>query len=135
MKYTTDVSLLIKKHIACKDPNSISGKLFGVAGDSDESRPSRLIVRDAELDVKSADFATQICHTQKARPRLAIDRVTAIANTRTFERVLRCRIQAKHGLNIFEGEDEDELKQILQQAIDLLHDDYLEGMVHVVMVK
>jgi CRISPR-associated protein Csm3 len=30
-------------------------------------------------------------------------------------------------LNIFEGEDEDELKQILQQAIDLLHDDYLGG--------
>jgi CRISPR-associated protein Csm3 len=34
------------------DPNSKAGKLFGISGDSDNSRPSRLIVRDAELIIE-----------------------------------------------------------------------------------
>lgn len=126
--YNGCVSVDKGKHIACKDPNSISGKLFGVAGDSDESRPSRLIVRDAELDVKSEDFSKTDLPYTESKTEVAIDRVTAKTNLRTFERVpAGAKFKLNMVLNIFEGEDEDELKQILQQAIDLLHDDYLGG--------
>ncbi len=116
------------KYIASKDPNSVSGKLFGVAGDSDENKPSRLIVRDAELDTESADFSNTDLPYTESKTEVTIDRVTAKANPRTFERVpAGAKFKLNMILNIFEGEDENELKQTLQQAIDLLHDDYLGG--------
>ncbi len=116
------------KYIASKDPNSTSGKLFGVSGDSDDSRPSRLIVRDAELDVNSADFTNTDLPFTESKTEVTIDRVTAKAMPRTFERVpAGAKFNLNMVLNIFEGENEKELKQTLQQAIDLLHDDYLGG--------
>jgi CRISPR-associated protein Csm3 len=116
------------KYIASKDPNSISGKLFGVSGDSDDSRPSRLIIRDAELDISSADFTNTDLPFTESKTEVTIDRVTAKAMPRTFERVpAGAKFKLNMVLNIFEDEDEKKLKQTLQQAINLLHDDYLGG--------
>lgn len=116
------------EHIASDDPNSISGKLFGVSGDSDQSRPSRLIVRDAELDITFGDFANTDLPYTESKTEVAIDRVTAKANPRTFERVpAGAKFKLNMVLNIFEGEDEKELRKTLAQAINLLHDDYLGG--------
>ena len=112
------------KYIASKDPNSISGKLFGVSGDSDDSRPSRLIIRDAELDISSADFTNTDLPFTESKTEVTIDRVTAKAMPRTFERVpAGAKFKLNMVLNIFEDEDEKKLKQTLQQAINLLHDD------------
>lgn len=108
--------------------NSKAGALFGTAGDNDKSHPSRLIVRDAELDIDSCDFTkTDLLYTE-SKTEVSIDRVTAKANPRTFERVpAGAKFKFNMVLNIFEGEDEQQLKATLAQAIALLHDDYLGG--------
>lgn len=108
--------------------NTKAGSLFGVSGDSSSSRPSRLIVRDAELDINSCDFSKTDLPYAETKTEVAIDRVTAKANPRTFERVpAGAKFTLNMVLNIFEGEDERELKNTLKQAIALLHDDYLGG--------
>ena len=112
------------------DPNSESGKLFGVAGGNDNTRPSRLIVRDAELDTESKPgmFENTDLPFTESKTEVNIDRVTSKANPRTFERVpAGAEFKLSMVLNIYEGEDEKELEGILFKAIEMLHDDYLGG--------
>lgn len=126
------------------DANTKSGALFGVSGDSDSSRPSRLIVRDApmatglETDEELAlyglkknnipDFSNTDLPYTESKTEVAIDRISAKANPRTFERVpAGAQFKLNMVLNIFEGEDEDALKATLKEAIQLLEDDYLGG--------
>jgi CRISPR-associated protein Csm3 len=115
-------------YLASADPNSLSGALFGVSSDSDQSHPSRIIIRDAKLDVSSVDMdKTEMPYTE-SKTEVAIDRVTAKANPRTFERVpAGARFDLNMVLNIFDDDDEKKLKSTLMQAIALLHDDYLGG--------
>lgn len=114
-----------------KPANSIktkAGALFGVSSDSNEGYPSRLIIRDAVLDTKSCDFNNTDLPYAETKTEVSIDRVTAKANPRTFERVpAGAKFNLNMVLNIFEGEDEKQLKNTLKQAIALLHDDYLGG--------
>ncbi len=111
-----------------EDPNSISGSLFGVATGNQNNKPSRLIVRDAELDIHACDFSNTDLPYTESKTEVAIDRVTAKANPRTFERVpAGAKFKLNMVLNIFEGEDEESLKATLKQAIKLLEDDYLGG--------
>ncbi len=108
--------------------NTKSGALFGVSSDTDEGHPSRLIVRDAVLDTESCDFSNTDLPFAETKTEVTIDRVTAKANPRTFERVpAGAKFNLSMVLNIFEGEDEKQLKNTLKQAIALLHDDYLGG--------
>lgn len=110
------------------NPNSKAGALFGISGDSDNSKPSRLIVRDAELDINACDFSNTDLPYTESKTEVAIDRVTAKANPRTFERVpAGAKFKLNMVLNVFEGEDESELKATLKEAIQLLEDDYLGG--------
>lgn len=110
------------------DPNSISGALFGVSSDSQNSHPSRLILRDAELDESACNFNNTDLPYTESKTEVNIDRVTAIANPRTFERVpAGAKFNFSMILNIFEGENEENLKGTLDQAIKLLEDDYLGG--------
>ncbi|MCL2650334.1 MAG: type III-A CRISPR-associated RAMP protein Csm3 [Candidatus Azobacteroides sp.] len=110
------------------DPNSKAGQLFGISGDTDSSRPSRLIVRDAELDINATDFSNTDLPYTESKTEVAIDRVTAKANPRTFERVpAGAKFILNMVLNVFESDNEEQLKKTLDQAIELLHDDYLGG--------
>jgi CRISPR-associated protein Csm3 len=110
------------------NPNHKAGALFGVSGDNEQSHASRLIVRDAELDINSCDFSNTDLPYTESKTEVAIDRVTAKANPRTFERVpAGAQFKLNMVLNIFEGEDEAQLKATLKQAIELLEDDYLGG--------
>lgn len=110
------------------DPNSKAGALFGVAGDSNNSHPSRIIVRDAELNVKSADFSNTDLLYAESKTEVNIDRITSKANPRTFERIpAGAKFNLSVIINIFQDEDELQLKKTFQQAINLLHDDYLGG--------
>ena len=124
---------------ASKDPNSKSGYLFGVSADNENKESkryaSRLIVRDAELIIKDEELGidenffsnTDLPYTE-SKTEVAIDRVTAKANPRTFERVpAGAKFKLNMVLNVFEDDDEKELKDPLKQAIELLHDDYLGG--------
>lgn len=111
------------------DPKSKAGSLFGISGDSSNSKPSRLIVRDAELDLSKPEMFdnTDLPYTE-SKTEVAIDRITSKANPRTFERVpAGAQFKLNMVLNIFEGEDEAGLKKTLKQAIQLLQDDYLGG--------
>lgn len=108
--------------------NSVAGRLFGCATPA-EKRPSRLIVRDAELDVSHPEMFenTDMFYTE-SKTETSIDRITAVSNPRTIERVpAGARFKLNMVLNIFEGEDEQELIKTLKKGIDLLHDDYLGG--------
>lgn len=120
-----------------------AGALFGVSADAG-GHPSRLIVRDSvmvtELDTEDElnlygltrkdipDFShTDLPYTE-SKTEAAIDRITAKANPRTFERVpAGAQFKLNMILNIFEGEDEASLKATIDQAIALLKDDYLGG--------
>lgn len=105
-----------------------AGALFGVSGDNDSSHPSRLIVRDAELDIHACDFSNTDLPYTESKTEVCIDRITAKANPRTFERVpAGAQFKLNMVLNIFADEDEKELKETLNQAIKLLEDDYLGG--------
>lgn len=110
------------------NPDSKAGALFGISGDSDNSKPSRLIVRDAELDINACDFSNTDLPYTESKTEVAIDRVTSKANPRTFERVpAGAKFKLNMVLNVFEGEDEKQLEATLKQAIKLLQDDYLGG--------
>jgi len=136
---------------ASSDPDSISGYLFGVSADSknkDSKRyASRLIIRDAELIVNDEKLSneekleiekkygigdkffsnTDLPYTE-SKTEVTIDRVTAKATPRTFERVpAGAKFKLNIVLNVFESDDEEKLKKTLDQAIKLLHDDYLGG--------
>lgn len=106
-----------------------AGALFGVAGSSDKSRPSRLIVRDAELNLDHPEiFANTDLPYTESKTEVSINRITAKANPRTFERVpAGASFHLNMVLNIFDEEDEAQLKATLHQAIKLLEDDYLGG--------
>ena len=115
------------------DPDSASGSLFGVAVKNNEGKASRLIVRDCELITEDpADKNYKFDNTDlpytEAKTEANIDRVTSVANPRTFERVpAGAKFKVNMVLNIFEGEDETKLKETLKKAIELLKDDYLGG--------
>jgi CRISPR-associated protein Csm3 len=87
-----------------------------------------LIVRDAELDVNACDFSNTDLPYTESKTEVAIDRIISKANPRTFERVpAGAQFKLNMVLNVFEGEDEKSLRDTLQQAINLLQDDYLGG--------
>lgn len=114
---------------ASEDPNSVSGRLFGVGAGAGTPKPSRLIVRDAELDISHPEMFsnTDLPYTE-SKTEVSIDRVTAKANPRTFERVpAGAKFSLNMVLNIFKDEDEQGLKNTLRQAIELLENDYLGG--------
>lgn len=115
------------------DPDSISGSLFGIAVKESKGKASRLIVRDCELitedpNDKNYKFDNTDLPYTETKTEASIDRVTSVANPRTFERVpAGAKFKVNMVLNIFEGEDESKLKNTLKKAIELLKDDYLGG--------
>lgn len=126
----------IKNGETCKgkpseDSASKAGALFGTAADKG-GHPSRLIVRDAPLwaDDPEVDFSNTDLPYTESKTEVAINRITASTDKqlRTFERVpAGAKFNYSMILNIFEGEDEEQLKETLKQAMNLLEDDYLGG--------
>ncbi len=114
------------------DIYSNSCQLFGMAGrKNEEKRPSRLIVRDASLDL-SEELARKFENTElpfaETKTEVSIDRVTSAANPRTFERVpAGAEFKLEMVLNVFSDDNENQLKQTLSQALKLIQDDYIGG--------
>ena len=115
---------------ATNDPKTAAGALFGTIGKRDEdNHPSRLIVRDAEMDMTNANMLkdTDLPYTE-SKTEVTIDRITAKANPRTIERVpAGVSFNVNMVINIFDGEDENKLIKTLKDAMTLLEDDYLGG--------
>ena len=123
---------------------SKAGALFGVAGDNEQSHPSRLIVRDAEMATDAdteeelqkyglsrkmlPDYSNTDLPFTESKTEVSINRITAKSNPRTFERVpAGAQFKIQLVLNVFDDDNENELKDSLRRAIALLHDDYLGG--------
>lgn len=111
------------------DPYSNAGSLFGTSADNDKGHSSRLIVRDAQLDISDKEqFANTELPYSETKTEASINRITSKAVPRTFERVpAGARFNFEMVLNIFDEDDEEKLKKTLRQAMDLLQDDYLGG--------
>lgn len=126
------------------NPHSRAGSLFGVSADSNSGIPSRVIVRDAPLATEAdsdeelakyglskktlADFSNTDLPYTESKTEVAIDRITAKANPRTFERVpAGAQFKLNIVLNVFDQDDEGRLRETLQKAFQLLEDDYLGG--------
>lgn len=110
-----------------KDPNTKAGKLFGLSSDIENGHPSRIIVRDGELKNPEELSNTDLLYTE-SKTEVTINRITAKAMPRTFERVpAGAKFNLEMVLNVFDGDDEDELKNTIKKAIELLEDDYLGG--------
>lgn len=121
-----------------------AGALFGTAADNGGGHPSRLIVRDAPMATEKdseaelnkyglkkqdiPDYSNTELPYSEAKTEVSIDRITAKANPRTFERIpAGAQFKLEMVLNIFDEEDETALKATLDKAMRLLTDDYLGG--------
>lgn len=103
-----------------------AGNLFGTVGD--QQQPSRLIVRDAVLLSDLDDFKNTDLPYTESKTEVSIDRITAKANPRTFERVpAGAKFKLEMVLNIFYTDNEIRLNDSLKQSLKLLQDDYLGG--------
>lgn len=110
-----------------KDPNTKAGKLFGLSSDIENGHPSRIIVRDGELKNPEELNNTDLLYTE-SKTEVNINRITAEPNPRTFERVpAGAKFNLEMVLNFFDGDNEDELRNTIKDAIRLLEDDYLGG--------
>lgn len=111
------------------DQKSNAGALFGTSGANDESHPSRIIVRDAELDLSDPHMFdnTDLPYTE-SKTEVTINRITAKANPRTIERVpAGAKFNMNVVINVFDSDDEQQLLKTFKDAIALLEDDYLGG--------
>ncbi|ACY48521.1 type III-A CRISPR-associated RAMP protein Csm3 [Rhodothermus marinus] len=92
----------------------------------------RLIVRDCLLTRKSAQRlfgskTTDMPYTE-VKTEVAIDRVTSAAVPRQLERVPAGAVfRMEHIINVYEGDDESRLLNLLFEGLLLLQNDYLGG--------
>ena len=119
----------IKKGGPTDDSSTNAGMLFGTAGDKEKAHASRLIVRDAPLDLSNPEmFANTDLPYTESKTEVTINRITSEAKPRTFERVpAGAKFNVSMVLNVFEHEDEQKLRKILTDAIALVEDDYIGG--------
>lgn len=112
------------------DANSRAVKLHGTAK-KENQRPSRLQVRDAHLTQewqKQEAFGETDLPFTETKTEVVIDRITSAAMPRSIERVpAGAEFKLSMILNVFNKDDEEELKKALDLSIKLLEDDYLGG--------
>ncbi len=111
------------------NPDTNAGALFGTSGDNNSSHPSRIIVRDAELDLSDPhQFDNTDLPYTESKTEVAINRITAKANPRTIERIpAGALFNFNMVLNVFDTDNESQLKKTISDAMALLEDDYLGG--------
>lgn len=101
-----------------------------------ELGPSRLIVRDALLSKESCDELEKLSREEglqyaEVKTENIIDRRTGVARRgglRTQERVPKgTSFNLNISLRIFDGDDEEKMRDYIDEALDLLQKDYLGG--------
>lgn len=114
-----------------EDYNHNSTKLFGNAPRDGVQRPSRLIVRDANLDDEqvTANYFknTELLYTE-VKTEVVIDRITSKAMPRQLERIpAGAKFNFELVLNVFDEDNEKQLIQDLFTALQLVQNDYIGG--------
>jgi len=114
------------------NPKHEAAQLFGYIkkrGDAmAKQQPSRLIVRDGELQNPDYLANTELLYTE-IKAENSIDRITAEANPRFFERVPKgARFGLNMVINVFEDDENGEnFLDWVFEAMKLVQDDYLGG--------
>lgn len=105
-----------------------SGHLFGtVAGET--AQPSRIIIRDAMMSAGQEELLKNTdLYLTESKTEVSVDRITANANPRTNERVpMGVTFDFEAVLNIFSSDDEQQLRNNVIKAKNLLEEDYIGG--------
>lgn len=106
-------------------------QIFGVTGEHDWSRPSRLLVRDTPLSQTTREAMTaqrlDLPYTE-VKTEVAIDRITSAAVPRTLERVPAGAVFGPGQIvfNVYENDAAD-LFNVLYNGMLLVEDGYLGG--------
>lgn len=103
-------------------------RIYGVPGDKESSAPTRLLVRDVQLDPESLKDVRTDMPFSEVKWEAAIDRVTSAATPRQIERVpAGARFKDMELVfNVFEPGDRKRFLDVLT-AMQLIEDDYLGG--------
>lgn len=117
-----------------QEPKHIVAQIFGHLNRNSErkQRPSRLIVRDGMLTKESRKTLrnTELPYSE-IKAENSIDRITAVANPRFFERVPEgASFDLKMVLNVYDAETDPRGEEFLSyvfQALSLVQEDYLGG--------
>jgi CRISPR-associated protein Csm3 len=123
----------IVEHGASNNPAHHSAKLFGnaVREMNTKQRPSKLIVRDANLDpeqLNSKFFKNTELPYSEVKTEVTIDRITSRAMPRQLERVPSgAKFLFELVLNVFDEDNENELVSDLFKALNLVQNDYIGG--------
>ncbi len=117
---------------AGKNPNTYLGKLFGISAAEENKQPTRLIVRDAHLTNDSKEKLVNAPNTDmpmtEVKTEVNIDRITAAANPRQFERVpAGAEFQFEFILTLLEGDDENKYLELIREGMELVQNDSLGG--------
>ena len=111
------------------DSTNEVGRLFGTANGNKGGSRSRLIVRDAFLNLDATPrFENADLYYAESKTENAIDRIRVRSNPRTIERVPAGAVfDINLILDVYEGDDEKQLQATLEKGLHLLEDDYLGG--------
>lgn len=117
-----------------QNPDHLPAQLFGHINRNSQRKqqPSRLIVRDGMLTDDSAKKlkGTELPYTE-IKAENSIDRITAVANPRFFERVPKgAEFELNMVLNVFDRDTDkngDKFLSLVFDALRLVEDDYLGG--------
>ncbi len=117
---------------AGKNPDTLLGKMFGVSAAEANTQPTRLMVRDAHLTESSRHELANAPNTDmpmtEVKTEVNIDRITAAANPRQFERVpAGAEFQLELILTLMEGDDEQQFLKLLRESLELVQHDSLGG--------
>ncbi|MDD5268111.1 MAG: type III-A CRISPR-associated RAMP protein Csm3 [Methylococcales bacterium] len=123
---------------AGKNPETRLAKLFGIAADdSDKERmrlkqSTRLIVRDALLTPASKEELENAPNTDmpmtEVKTEVNIDRITAAANPRQFERVpAGAEFHFEFILTLLEGDEDNIYLELVREGMELVQNDSLGG--------
>lgn len=114
-----------------QNPKHEAAQLFGHINRNIDKvqQPSRLIVRDGSLTKDSAEKLrdTELLYSE-VKAENSINRITAEANPRFFERVPKsAEFDLSMTLNIFESHKQDQMLDLVFECMRLVEDDYLGG--------
>ncbi len=120
-----------EKGTPTQNPEHEAARLFGHINKNKEKKqqPSRLIVRDGMITEESLKKLnnTELLYTE-VKAENTINRITAEANPRFFERVPRsAEFDLNMTLNVFEAENERTSLDLVYECLRLIQDDYLGG--------
>jgi len=133
-----DKPMGVVEYGASQDPDVIAAKLFGVipkkskekdANGKSRQRPSRIIVRDAKLDLESVVNNSSELPFTEIKTEVVIDRISSKAMPRQLERVpAGAQFDFSMVLNIFDAdENEEALVKHVFLGLQLVQDDYIGG--------